>query len=118
MVGLLLKLIICPIVVIFADRILSEVYFFNVYQAIFVGVLLALVGHLMEIAFLKRGRLWVNNVLDFVFASVIVYIGGLLLPGAYVNVFGAIVTGWLLAVTEHFQHRWLLQTGRTRKQPA
>ncbi|MBA4542839.1 MULTISPECIES: DUF2512 family protein [Thermoactinomyces] len=118
MAGLLLKLIICPLVVIFADRVLSEVYFFNIYQAIVTGVLLALTGHLMEIIFLRRGRLWENNVLDFIFASLIVYFVGQLLPGAYVNVFGALVTGWLLAVTEHFQHRWLLRTGRTQKELA
>ncbi|MFC7439613.1 DUF2512 family protein [Laceyella putida] len=118
MTGLWLKIVICPIAVILADFFLEDIYYPNLIQPIMVGLVLALVGHLMEVAFLKRGRLWISNALDFLAASLLVYASGLVLPGAVTHWFGSFLTAWLLTVTEHFQHVYLLRTGRAQKEPA
>jgi hypothetical protein len=56
--------------------------------------------------------------MDFAAATLIVYFVSLFLIGAEVTFFGALLTRLLLTITEIFQHRYLIQSGRTRKSPA
>jgi uncharacterized membrane protein len=114
----LMKLVICPLTVFIASYILPNVNYQTLYQPIIVGLVLAGTGVLMEYFFLKEGNLWLSTGMDFVASVLIVYFVSLFFVGSLVTLFGAILTGFLLAVIEHFTHRWLIQTGKTQKSPA
>ncbi len=113
--GLLIKLIVSPLLVIVADALFAELYYPNLYQAILVGLVLAVVGHLMEVALLRRGTLWFTTLLDLLAMAVIVYASGFLLPGAAVTMLGAIFAAILVDVVEYLLHLWLVRNGRTEK---
>jgi hypothetical protein len=113
--GLLLKLIVCPVVVILSDALFTEVFYPSLFQSISVGLLLALVGHYMEMWLLKRGTLWMSTLIDLLGAWAIVYFSAYLLPGARITLLGAVFTAILLDVTEYLQHVWLIRSGRTEK---
>ncbi|MFD1038637.1 DUF2512 family protein [Virgibacillus byunsanensis] len=116
MTGLIIKLLVCPIGVILASWIFPNVNFANWYQPIIIGVVLAVVGYAMEYLLLREETNWLSVLMDFAASAIIVYIGAGFFIGADVTVWGAILTGALLAVTEIFQHNWLLRSGRIRKE--
>ncbi|XEC96648.1 DUF2512 family protein [Paenibacillus tarimensis] len=117
MAGLLVKIIVCPLTVMFAAYIFPNVNYTAFYQPIIVGLILAGAAHMMEVLMLKRGTFWTSTVLDFIAATLIVYIVSLF-QTATVTFFGAVLTAILLSLTEIVQHRWLIQSGRTRKSPS
>lgn len=112
-----MKIIMCPLVVILASYLFPNVNYSALSQPIVVGLVLALAGTMMEYLFLREGTLWMNTGMDFVASSVIVYFMTLFFIGARVTVLGAILTGLLLAITEHFTHVYLIQSSKTRKIP-
>lgn len=114
--GLLVKLIVCPLVIILANVIFANVNYTVLYQPIIVGLILALFAHMMEVMFLKRGTLWISTIFDFIAATLIVYLVSLL-QEAKVTFLGAILTAIILMVTEIIQHLWLIRSGRTKKFP-
>ncbi|WP_124728213.1 DUF2512 family protein [Staphylospora marina] len=113
--GLMLKLFTGPAVVVLADLLFRDVQYPMLYQALLTGWVLAVVGHLLEVAFLERGTLWMSNVLDFASTAVVVWLSGWLAAGARVTWVGAALTGLLAAFVEHFVHRWLLESDETTK---
>jgi hypothetical protein len=117
MTSLLIKLFVCPLGVIISDWLFPNVDFAAYYQAIIVGLLLAGAGTVMEYMFLRKGTLWISNLMDLGASVLIVYFISNLFTGTVVTFFGAILTGILLGVTEHITHLWLIRTGKTRKSP-
>ncbi|MBC2581922.1 DUF2512 family protein [Clostridium sp. DJ247] len=115
MTGLIMKIIICPLAVLSSDYLFTDVYFPYAYQAIVLGLILAVAAHVMELLFLKKGTFWINNVLDFIAAAVIVYVGQFFLTGARITFIGALLTSALLTITEYFQHLHLIRSGKTEK---
>lgn len=115
MVGLLVKLLVCPIVVFLSALLFRDVYYPSLYQPIFVGLILAIVSHLMDLFMLKRGTFWLTLILDFLIASFLLYISAFFFIGAQITWVGAFLTGFILAITEYFQHGWLLQTNQIIK---
>lgn len=115
MTGLLLKIIVCPVVVLIMDWMTDEVYYPTWLQAIVVGLVLAAAGHLMEVMWLKPGRLWMMTILDFFASAAILFISQFFLAGAYVSMIGALLTASFLAITEYILHRWLIREGMTEK---
>jgi len=113
--GLLVKLLVTPLVVLAADALFAEVYYSNLYQSILVGVVLAVLGHLMERLILRRGTLWFTTLLDLLASAAVVYSSGYLLPGAAVTLLGAVFTAILIDVGEYVQHRWLIRNGKTEQ---
>ncbi|MFC2947741.1 DUF2512 family protein [Virgibacillus sediminis] len=118
MTGLIMKLIICPITVTLASFIFPNVAYAALWQPVLVGLILAVAAHVMEMFLLKDGTLWVSTVMDFGAATLIVYFVSQFLAGAEVTFIGAVLTGILLTITEIFQHRYLIQSGKTKKSPA
>jgi uncharacterized membrane protein YecN with MAPEG domain len=114
----LMKLVICPAAVIIASYLLPNLNYSTLYQPIIVGLVLAAAGVMMEYLFLKEGTIWISTGMDFVASVLIVYFVSLLFVGASVTFFGAVLVGLLLAITEYFTHRWLVQTGKAQKSPA
>ncbi|SEN00589.1 DUF2512 family protein [Lihuaxuella thermophila] len=115
MAGFIIKLIVCPVVVLLSSFLFREVYYPSFYHPVIVGIVLAIAAHAMEIVFLRRGTFWLSNLMDFIAATAIVYISSYFFPGSRVTWVGATLTAFLLAVTEYFQHLWLLRTGKTDK---
>lgn len=115
MTGFLMKLIIFPLVLFIADKIIPGIDYSSGYQPIIVGVVLAIVAHVAELLILKEGTLWVSTIADFVLAGVVVYYGTLWLPGTRITLAGALITAVVLTGIELYEHVYLTRSGRTRK---
>ncbi|WP_010530777.1 DUF2512 family protein [Lentibacillus jeotgali] len=116
MTGLIVKLLICPIGIYVASWIFPNVDFGYWYQPILLGVVLAFVGYFMERAMLREETNWLSVGMDFIASTLIIYFGAMLLADTAVTFFGAVLTGALLAVTEIFQHNWLLDNDRVENE--
>ncbi|MDY0396603.1 DUF2512 family protein [Virgibacillus halophilus] len=110
--GFILKIILCPVAVLFASWLLTNVTFSNWYQPIVLGIVIAIVGYFMEVLMLRKDTNWLATLLDFFMATAIVYFGSLMFVNSFVSFWGAVFTGLLVAATEVFQHYWLLHSGR------
>jgi hypothetical protein len=108
MAELLLKLLVCPIVVLLVDILSGDVDYQAVYQPLAVGLFIAVAGRFMEYFSLKAKTLvisvWISSVIDFVIAFAVVYFSQYLYLGSRITFFGALVTALMIAVTEYFQH--------------
>lgn len=118
MTGFLIKAVMCPLTIILAGYLFPNVNFVHLGQPIILGLVLAIAGSLMELVILKRGTLWLSNVVDFVASTLLVYFVAKLFVGVYVTFLGAVLTAALLAVVEHLLHKYLIRTGKTKKSPA
>ncbi|SEQ27579.1 Protein of unknown function [Virgibacillus subterraneus] len=116
MTGLVVKLLICPIGLFLASWVFPNVEFGYWYQPIILGVVLAFVGYFMERILLREETNWLSVFMDFVATTLIVYFGAMLFVDTRITFFGSILTAALLAVTEIFQHNWLLDSGRIKKE--
>lgn len=115
LLSLLIKLVVSPIVVFLSTYLFLDVNYAHFYQAILVGWVLAVVGYIMEVLILRRGAFWINNALDFVVSTVILYASAFFFAGALVTFVGALLTVFVLTVIEYFLHKWLIQSGRMEK---
>lgn len=115
MLGLALKLVIAPWVVTMANLLFPGVNYPFIYQAILVGIILALLGHALEVLLLRQGTLWINTLVDFLVFTVIIYLSSFLFPGARVTLMGAWATALLLNIAEFLQHLYLIRSGRAEK---
>lgn len=115
MVGFIIKLFVCPTVVYLSDFMFRDVYYPALYQPILVGLVLAVAAHIMELFILRRGTFWISNIMDFFAATAIVYFSAFFFTGARITYIGAMLTAFFLAVTEYFQHLWLIRTGKAEK---
>jgi hypothetical protein len=106
---LFIKLLVCPAVVLLMDIISTEVDYRAVYQAVMVGLILAVLGRILENFLLRSRTVWISTAVDFVAATVVLYFSPLVFPGSRVTFTGALVTALLLAVTEYIQHVVLVQ---------
>ncbi|AXI11082.1 hypothetical protein CUC15_03615 [Oceanobacillus zhaokaii] len=114
----MLKIFACPIAVIVAMYLFPGVDYGLLWQAIVVGLVLALVGVAMEYFILRRGNLWLSVAAHFVVSVLIVYFLSNFLWNASVTFLGAVLIGFLLGIIEYFTHRYLISTGKTQKSPA
>lgn len=118
MTGLIMKIILLPLVVAICSGIFDSVDYVSWYQPITVGVTLAIIGHLMERAMLRRNTTVMTDIADFITAALVVYLLSLFLDGARVTLWGAILTAIVITLVEIPIHRWLVRTGRTEKSTA
>ena len=115
MTGLLMKLAICPIVILLSSFLLLNVNYVDAIQPILIGLMLAVAAHLMELVLLRRGTLWISLAADFVVATFFIYFISDLFAGTYVTFAGAVIVALILGITEYFQHLYLIRSGKTRK---
>lgn len=114
MTGFLVKLIASPIALIIADMLFYQINYPSIYYPIFIGILIAIIGYALETAILKRGTLWISTAVDFVVATLTVYVVSKLLPGTTITFFGAVLASLILGLAEHVQHIWLINSGRVK----
>lgn len=115
MAGFWAKIILYPVILLVSDFLFNSVNYSNIYQPLAVGAVIAIFGHLMELLLLQGGRLWVNNTLDFIAALFIVYASQIVMTGAYISVFGAILVSLFILLTENIQHLYLIRGGKAEK---
>jgi uncharacterized membrane protein YvlD (DUF360 family) len=108
MIGLLLKLIIVPAIVLLSDVFIGSVYFPSFLQAILTGVVLAVDGHVMERLMLRPGTLWITTGFDIVAAAAILLLSAVVFPGVRMPLDGALLVALILGIVEYMYHRWLL----------
>ncbi|HEX7064864.1 MAG TPA: DUF2512 family protein [Bacillales bacterium] len=115
MTSFILKIIACPLILIFAMYMLDNVDYGSIWQPIVVGVVLALVGVAMEYMILKEGSLWISTIADFVVSVIIIWVLSNVFDGANVTFWGAVITSIIIGVMEYFVHRYLIASGKTKK---
>ncbi|MFT4412605.1 DUF2512 family protein [Fredinandcohnia humi] len=113
MTGLFMKIIILPLVVAICAGIFGNVDYVRWYQPIIVGLLLAIVGHLMEVMMLRRNTEVITDITDFITAALVVYFVSIFLEGARVSFWGAVLTALVVTLIEIPVHRWLTRTRQT-----
>jgi cation transport ATPase len=87
----------------------------NALQIILVGVVIALVGHTMEVLLLRTTTVTISTVLDLLASFAIVYLSKFFFSGARITFWGALLTAFLIAAGEYVQHQYLTRTHKTRK---
>lgn len=118
MASLGIKIIMVPVGLIVASWLFPNVDYAEWHQPVALGLILAVLGVLMEYLILKKGTLWLSTLADFAVSALVIYYVSNVFDGAVVTFFGSLLAAALLAVAEHFLHRWLIRTGRTLKSPA
>lgn len=104
MVGLLTRLIVCQSVVFLSSAMFAgNVYYTSLYQIIGVGIVLAVAGYIMEVWLLGKINYWLITGMDLIAAAVIVYLSNFVFTGALITSLGALLTAFLLAITELIQ---------------
>lgn len=118
MTGFFMKIIVLPLVLALCSGIFGSVDFASWYQPIVIGLILAVVGHLMERMMLRRNTTVMTDIADFVTAALVVYFVCLFLDGARVTLWGALLTALVITLVEIPIHRWLVRSGRAEKSTA
>lgn len=101
------KLIFLPVFLLLASWI-GLLGYDSFFYPLTTGLVLAVVSRMMDVYFLKPGTLWQSNLADFASFTFLVYASQWLFPGSTISMTGAIVTGVLFTVMEHFMHRYLI----------
>lgn len=115
MTGIIIKIIAYPFILIVSDYLFRDIYYSYIYQPIFIAIILAISGNLMELSLLRPGTLLISTAADFLLAFVILYFSQFILPGSRLTLIGAALTSTLLALVEYFQHLYLIKSGKTQK---
>lgn len=110
----LLKIIVVPAIVMISDFLIANVFYPSYYQPILVGVVLALVGRLLERMFLRPGTLWVTTAFDVVASTILLYLSAYFFPGAKITLDGALLTALFLGIMEYYFHHWLVHRQLSR----
>lgn len=106
----LLKIIALPLIIGLASYILPNVHFTNFWQPVILGVVLAIIGTLMEGILLRTNTVTLSTVLDFIVATIVLYFGATFFTdAAYITFAGAVITALIIGIAEHFTHRYLMR---------
>lgn len=109
----MMKFVMIPVVVLVTSYFLANVHFNYIHQPIIIGVILAIIGYLIEVTILKQGTFWISNTLDFIISTIIIYVIAQFFTGTIVTFGGAILLAAFLTGIEFFVHLWLIKSGRT-----
>lgn len=110
-----MKLFIHPVIMLILYILLPDLKYSQLYQVIVVSLVLALVTHITELAFLKDGTFWLNNIIDLSVSFIIIYTSQYLLANTTITVTSASITAFIITFTEFYQHLFILRTGRAIK---
>lgn len=117
MTGFIMKIILMPLVVAICSGIFGNVDYVSWYQPIVVGLVLAVIGQLLEVMMLRRSTTFITDIIDFIAATLIVYYVSQYLNGAFVTFWGAVLTALIITLIEIPVHRWLVRSSRAEKSP-
>ena len=107
MLRLVSKLLVGPTVVFFATQFMRDVFYSSDFAPIATGIVFGLSSYLLDNLLLGRGTFLMSTALDLFAAATVVYLSQYFFPGSAITLYGALVTGLILALTEIPQHLWL-----------
>jgi hypothetical protein len=79
------------------------------YQPVLVGLVVSILGRIIEKLILKPGTVWLSNIADAVLAAVIIYYSQNFFPGAWITWGSALITSLILGVIEYGVHTLLVR---------
>lgn len=110
MINFLLKLTVIPVIVIIADLFSeNQIYFGSVYEALIIGLVIAVVNLAIEHFMFRRGTFWVTTIIDFVLAVCLLFFGTNMFDDAYLGTLGAVSTALIITLYEYFLHLRLMK---------
>lgn len=112
MVGLIAKLVICPIAILISNALFGLQY--TLEQALTVGFILGIFAHVMEFFILRKETLWMSTAIDFIAALAIIHLSQLLLRNVSINLMGTLLTALLVTIGEYFLHSYLIRTSEAK----
>lgn len=115
MTDLITKIIICPLTLIISDYLFRDVYYPYNYQPIFIGVIIAVAGYLIDLILLKPGTAIISTLADFLADFILVYFSQFILPSTVVTLMSAVLIATILAVIEYFEHVYLVRNYKMKK---
>lgn len=113
MTGLMIKLIICPIMLIVSNYLFDLQL--TIIQGSIVGVTLAVFLHIIESIILNKNRIWINTIGDFITTGILVYLSQFIFRNTSIDAIKASLTAAFLTVTEYFQHIFHMETANAKK---
>jgi Protein of unknown function (DUF2512). len=116
MTGLLLKIILCPVAVSSVAYLLSNhVYYPSFIYPVGIGLLIAIMGHTIEVVLLQQGSVWLSTIIDMMAVALLSYFSQFIIHGSYVTFGGAFITALVIGISEHLQHTYLVADGKAKK---
>ena len=109
MIRLINKLILYPATLLISNIILSGIDYSNAYEPIIIGLLLALLSHMLETIILKKGTLWINTGIDYIAAFLLIYLSQYIFNDSHIAVFPTLFISSLIIIFEFFNHLFFLQ---------
>ena len=110
-----MKIILVPVVLAISDYMFPNLNYGTLTQAVLTGLVIAVVGQLMEVILLRRGTVFASTVLDFFVAFLVVYLSQYVFAGSRTTLVGAFIVAVVIGVVEHIEHIWLVRSGRAEK---
>jgi len=115
MTSLFFKIVTFPLGALLAAWLFANVNFEHYYEPILVGLLAAVVGVLVEYVILRKGTLWLSTFSDVIINWVFLYVVANMFEGAYVTVWGALLTSLIIGAVDYFIHYYLIKNGLVKK---
>lgn len=115
MVGFIMKIIMVPVALVLSDYVFPNLNYGTLTQAVLTGLVIAVIGHLMEVMLLHRGTVFTSTVIDFFTAFLVIYVSQFVFAGSRITLVGAFMAALVIGVVEHMTHIWLVRSGRTEK---
>lgn len=112
--NVLIKLVVTIIILFLANWIFAGVNYLW-WHILIVGVVLTGLGYALEKYILKDQTIWIMTAIDFVGAWLIVFLSRYVFAAATITFWGAVWTALILAIAGYVQHKYLVESGATKK---
>jgi uncharacterized membrane protein YjjP (DUF1212 family) len=118
MLNLIVKLIAGPVIMIVTDYLIDEITYPNLISPILVGLSVGLAAYGLDFLILRRKQLWISLGGDLITAVFLIYFFSNMFGGHPMTFIGSLITGILFTMVEYFLHRYLLSSGKVKKEYA
>lgn len=115
MTSFITKIIVYPITLLISNYLFKDIYYPYIYQTIFVGIIIAALIHLIELALLKSGFLLTTTAVEFLSIFSLIYFTQFLLPSSSVGLIGVSISSTILITVQYFINRYLLTNYSIKK---
>ncbi|QOS99423.1 hypothetical protein JNUCC42_01095 [Brevibacterium sp. JNUCC-42] len=113
--GFCIKLVVTPFLFLVLDNVYGGIYYPSWWEPVVTGVMVALLGQLMELMFLQPGTLWFTTLLDMIMCLVVVFFSKFIFVGTKMGMDGVFFIAVFFGLSEYFLHLWLIRSGRVEK---
>lgn len=103
MLSFIVKLLITPLLIFLVTKVSQEIEYPLLYQPILIGLILAVIGELMEIKLFQTRLLWTCLAIDFIAAVGIIYFSQFFFNNALITPQAALKAAIIFFLSEYFQ---------------